>query len=419
MPYWGKDIDDPYMMGPIYLDEIHYYDHGSASAAQLAAFASGQVDSIYEFDIASYAMAASIPDSMIYEAQTAQTGTLAHAGHQEAVRRSARPAGDPALLRCGRLSGAGLPGPGHGRRASSRVAGPSRILRAAAAEARHRAGQEAAGRGRPSPTGSRSASTAATPTGPWQQQVCEILQGQLAPAGIKLNINLMPAEQYWAIWDQTPFGITAWTHRPLGTMVLSVGYRTGVPWNETKFASKEFDEALDVAEGLVDVEQRRAAMEKVEKILQDAAVMVQPLWQPKFFIASEKVQRHQGPSDAVPSVPSRLDDRLIAPMGRPGHRPGRRHRLRLEVPMLLLAARRLASMLLIMAVVSFMLFSIFETRQAGRRRQGAGSLLLDRAARAVARAEGLQPAVSWSATSSGSAEPCAATSAIRSASRPR
>ena len=28
------------------------------------------------------------------------------------------------------------------------------------------------------------------------------------------------------IWDQTPFGITAWTHRPLGTMVLSVGYRT-------------------------------------------------------------------------------------------------------------------------------------------------------------------------------------------------
>ena len=76
MANWGKDRVDPYFFGPIYLDEIHYYDHGSASAAQLAAFASGQVDSIYEFDIASYAMAASIPNSMIYEAQTAQTGTL-------------------------------------------------------------------------------------------------------------------------------------------------------------------------------------------------------------------------------------------------------------------------------------------------------------------------------------------------------
>jgi peptide/nickel transport system substrate-binding protein len=88
----------------------------------------------------------------------------------------------------------------------------------------------------------------------------------------------------------SPFGITAWTHRPLGTMVLSVGYRSGVPWNESGYASKAFDAALDEAESLVDVEQRRAAMEKVEKIIQDDAVMVQPLWQTNFFVASEKVQ---------------------------------------------------------------------------------------------------------------------------------
>ena len=147
--------------------------------------------------------------------------------------------------------------------------------------------------------------------GPWQQQVCEILQGQLAPAGIKLNINIMPTEQYWDIWDQTPFGITAWTHRPLGTMVLSVGYRTGVPWNETQLASKEFDAALDAAEALVDVEQRRAAMEKVEKILQDAAV------HGAAAVAAQVLHRlgqgagHEGAPDAVPPVPSRLDERLM------------------------------------------------------------------------------------------------------------
>ena len=126
--------------------------------------------------------------------------------------------------------------------------------------------------------------------GPWQQQVCELFQQQLAEAGIKLNINLMPPAQYWDIWDKTPFGITTWTHRPLGTMVLSLGFRSGVPWNESSFASKEFDEALDLAESLVDVEARRAAMAKVEQILQDAAVTVQPLWQPKFFSAVDKVQ---------------------------------------------------------------------------------------------------------------------------------
>src|SRR5690606_23003905 len=93
--------------------------------------------------------------------------------------------------------------------------------------------------------------------GPWHQTVCEIMRDQMKDAGIKLNINVMPASKYWEIWDKTPFGITAWTHRPLGTMVLSLGYRTGVPWNESAFASPEFDAALDDAEATLDTEARR------------------------------------------------------------------------------------------------------------------------------------------------------------------
>lgn len=70
--YWGDKIrhrDEPYWGGKVYLDEIHYIDHGAASAAQLAAYASGQVDAIYEFDIASLAMASSLPNTTIYEAK--------------------------------------------------------------------------------------------------------------------------------------------------------------------------------------------------------------------------------------------------------------------------------------------------------------------------------------------------------------
>ncbi|MEK0081701.1 ABC transporter substrate-binding protein [Benzoatithermus flavus] len=288
MPYWGKDIDDPYMFGPIYLDEIHYYDHGSASAAQLAAFASGQVDAIYEFDIASYEMASSIPNAKIYEAQTAQTGVMRMKVTEKPftdhrVRRAIQLCCDASVYPQLVYQGRGAEGEHHHvapihpeyfplPKLKRDVAQAKKLL----AEAGYKDGLELT-------------IDCGNTNGPWQQQVCEIFQGQLAEAGIKLNINLMPTEQYWAIWDKTPFGITAWTHRPLGTMVLSVGYRTGVPWNETSFASKEFDAALDEAESHVDVEKRRAAMEKVEKILQDAAVIVQPLWQPKFFIASEKV----------------------------------------------------------------------------------------------------------------------------------
>lgn len=288
-PYWGKDIDDPIMFGPIYIDEIHYFDHGAASTAQLAAFASGQVDMIYEFDIASYAMAASIPDSMIYEAQTAQTGVLR-------MKVTEKPFSDQRVRRAIQLSCDASAYPelvyqGRGQVGEHHHVSPVHPEYFALPPLKRdieQAKKLLADAG--FPDGLEISIDCGNTNGPWQQQVCEILQGQLAEAGVKLNINVMPQTQYWDIWTTTPFGITAWTHRPLGTMVLSVGYRTGVPWNESGYASKQFDAALDEAEALIDVEQRRAAMEKVEKILQDDAVMVQPLWQPKFLTASNKVK---------------------------------------------------------------------------------------------------------------------------------
>jgi peptide/nickel transport system substrate-binding protein len=127
-------------------------------------------------------------------------------------------------------------------------------------------------------------------TGPWQQTLAELWRDQLSEAGIRLNINVIPASKYWEIWTATPFGATDWTHRPLGTMVLSLGYRTGVPWNESGYANPEFDAALDDAEATLDVAERTAKMEKVEKILQDDAVMVQPVWRPVFTIITDQVK---------------------------------------------------------------------------------------------------------------------------------
>jgi peptide/nickel transport system substrate-binding protein len=129
--------------------------------------------------------------------------------------------------------------------------------------------------------------------GPWHQTAAEIWRDQLKDAGINLNINVIPASKYWEIWTETPLGATAWTHRPLGTMVLSLGYRPGVPWNETGYANPEFDAALDDAEATLDVPARTAKMEKVEKILQDSAVMVQPVWRPVFTIIGHNIQDYK------------------------------------------------------------------------------------------------------------------------------
>ncbi|MFI4982352.1 MAG: ABC transporter substrate-binding protein, partial [Nevskiales bacterium] len=96
--------------------------------------------------------------------------------------------------------------------------------------------------------------------------------------------------EFWPIWDKVPFGLTFWVHRPLAVMTLDLAYRSGGAWNESRFSNADFDAALNKADGIVDPKQRSVAMESVERILQDNAVMVQPFWSDRFGAASNKVR---------------------------------------------------------------------------------------------------------------------------------
>jgi hypothetical protein len=88
---------------------------------------------------------------------------------------------------------------------------------------------------------------------------------QWKEAGIRVKINVMPSAQYWNVWTKVPFGFTTWAHRPLGTMVLSLAYRTGGAWNESNWSNAEFDKLITEAEGYLDVDKRRAVMAKLER----------------------------------------------------------------------------------------------------------------------------------------------------------
>jgi peptide/nickel transport system substrate-binding protein len=125
------------------------------------------------------------------------------------------------------------------------------------------------------------------------QAVCEALRDQVSDAGIRLAVEVLPVTKYEEVWNKVPFGASSWGHRPLGTMVLSQAYRSGAAWNESHFSDPEFDRALSQAEATLDVRERRAKMQKVEQILRDAAVMIQPLWRPVFSLAGSRVHGYQ------------------------------------------------------------------------------------------------------------------------------
>lgn len=112
----------------------------------------------------------------------------------------------------------------------------------------------------------------------------EVLKEDAAAAGFKININTMPNAQYWEKWTEVDLGITPWTHRPLGTMVLNLGYAADadgnpVPWNETRWVDDEFNQLLIQANGTLDVEERRKIFCDLEQIMMDRGPIGIAWWQ--------------------------------------------------------------------------------------------------------------------------------------------
>ncbi|WP_413788601.1 ABC transporter substrate-binding protein [Paludibacillus litoralis] len=112
----------------------------------------------------------------------------------------------------------------------------------------------------------------------WQRDTCDSVAAQIRDAGINIKRTILPGATYWENWMTYPFSATEWNMRPLGVQALALGYRSGAAWNESAFSNKEFDQQLDLAMSLADVEERRKVMKRIEEILQEQGVMIQPYW---------------------------------------------------------------------------------------------------------------------------------------------
>lgn len=127
----------------------------------------------------------------------------------------------------------------------------------------------------------------------WQFNAVQAMAEQWKEAGIRVRINLMPSAEFWEVWDKTRFGFTEWSHRPLGVMALGLGYRSGVPWNESEYANPELDRLLTEAEGVIDVDKRRQVMAKIEVLMQEDGPIVQPLWRSELTFMDKRVKGFQ------------------------------------------------------------------------------------------------------------------------------
>jgi peptide/nickel transport system substrate-binding protein len=112
----------------------------------------------------------------------------------------------------------------------------------------------------------------------WRKNTTDAVAAQLRDAGFNVKRTILPGSTFWNDWAKYPFSSTNWNHRPLGTQVLALAYRSGEAWNESGFANEEFDALLAEANAIADADARREVMGKLQAIMIEEGVAIQPYW---------------------------------------------------------------------------------------------------------------------------------------------
>ena len=277
--YWGD--------GP-YLDAFEFIDLGDNPGASIAAMASKQVDGLSEADAVQVNAMQGFPHVAVHNVETTQTVVARMHPTEDVfkdkrVRQAMRLAIDRNAVIQTALLGAGTPAedhhvaPSHPEYAAlPKYERNIEKAKALLAEAGYPDGFEFDMVTRPDPI--------------WELNTAQLLAQQFKDIGVTINIKSLPSAQYWEVWTTAPFSLTAWGHRPLAIMTLSLAYRSNAAWNESGYSNPEFDSLLTQAEGILDPKERSKVMAKIEAIMQDDGPIVQPFWRVFSTVMDKKIQ---------------------------------------------------------------------------------------------------------------------------------
>jgi peptide/nickel transport system substrate-binding protein len=277
--YWGN---------PVAYKTLVFIDNGDDPAAAIGALASGQVDGMMEASTTQYAALQKIPNVTIHKVTTAQTAVAR-------MQQDKDPFKDPRVRKAMRLAvdsrkvleisylNLGAPGENHHVAPVHPEYYKLPFMEQNYAEAK------------------KLLADAGFPDGfectifckkdpDWEAISVQAMVNMWRQIGVNVKMNVLPSAQYWDHWTIEPFAYTNWTHRPLGTMVLDLAYRTGVPWNESHYSNPKLDDLLNKADATLDVEKRRLIMKEIEELMQEEGPIVQPVWRAVFTGVNKKVK---------------------------------------------------------------------------------------------------------------------------------
>jgi peptide/nickel transport system substrate-binding protein len=282
-----------YWAGDGALDSVEFIDHGDDVAAALGAISSKQVDGIWEVKISQLAALQKLDDIALYRSDSAQTAVARmqpiHDTWKDArVRKAMRLAINQERVLQFAYGRNGLPAEHHHVAPIHPEYAEIPFMRQDIEAAKKLLAEAGV------PNGFKTEINCIGDPD-WEAKAVFAMAGMWKEIGVEVKVNVLPSTEYWANWDKetNPFSFTSWTHRPVATMVLAAAYRTGGPWNESKWSNPTFDELITRAEGTIDVEKRRKVMAEIETLMQEEGPIVQPLWRTMFSAMHKKVKGYE------------------------------------------------------------------------------------------------------------------------------
>jgi len=273
--------------GEAYLDGVEFIDYGTDPSAMVSAFEAGEVQTNHETsaDYVSILEGVGMVTSEVVTASTIVART--NVGHKpyddQKVRNALQLAVDNAIVLQLGYGNAGEPAENH--HVCPIHPEYVELPKIARDPAKAKALMEEAGQ-------ADFEHDLITVDEDFHKNTGDAIAAQLREAGIKVKRTVLPGSTFWNDWTKYPYSMTNWNMRPLGVQVVAIAYRTGEAWNESAYSNPELDEKIGEALSIADAEKRKTVMADIEKIIQDAGIIIQPYWRKLYNSSAPSVKNH-------------------------------------------------------------------------------------------------------------------------------
>lgn len=119
----------------------------------------------------------------------------------------------------------------------------------------------------------------------------QLYREQAKKAGIDITVVREPNDGYWSnVWMKKPFSACDWGGRPTEDQMFSVAFKSGVPWNDTRFNHPRFDDLLLQARSETDDALRKELYTEMQMIVRDEGGVIVPMLPSEVWAKNSRIQ---------------------------------------------------------------------------------------------------------------------------------